>query len=149
MMRPLIAAAAFVMAIATAGPAAAQTLRPDTESGEPLEYAASVDQVNAVPNQPGNSVKMFSLSGGDPAMNGAQTYLAFYADPDEGWVIFRIGDFLDYRILSATAGRINVQVRENYLRGDEIATRVRRFSLRWTPGQDDAPPATVTMAPAR
>ncbi|HEV7658457.1 MAG TPA: hypothetical protein VGO55_01300 [Allosphingosinicella sp.] len=149
MTRPLIAAAAFLFAIATAGQAPAQTIRPDTDNDENLEYAASVAQLTFVPNQPGNTVKMFALAGGDPAMNGFQTYLAFYADVDVGWVTFRIGDFLDYRILSATAGRINVQVRENYLRGDEIATRVRRFSLRWTPGQDDAPPATVTMAPTR
>jgi hypothetical protein len=149
MTRPLIAAAAFMFAIATAGPAPAQTIRPDTDNDENLEYAASVAQLNFIPNQPGNTVKMFALAGGDPAMNGFQTYLAFYADVDVGWVTFRIGDFLDYRILSATAGRINVQVRENYLRGEGIATRVRRFSLRWTPGQEDAPPATVTMAPAR
>jgi hypothetical protein len=149
MTRPLIAAAAFLFAIAAAGQAAAQTIRPDADNDENLEYAASVAQLNFIPNQPGNTVKMFALAGGDPAMNGFQTYLAFYADVDVGWVTFRIGDFLDYRILSATAGRINVQVRENYLRGDEIALRVRRFSLRWTPGQDDAPPATVTMAPLR
>lgn len=149
MTRPLIAAAAFLIAIAAAGQASAQTIRPDTDNDQNLEYAASVVQLNVVPNQPGNSVKMFALAGGDPAMNGLQTYLAFYADVDVGWVTFRIGDFLDYRILSATAGRINVQVRENYMSGDEIATRVRRFSLRWTPGRDDAPPATVTMARMR
>jgi hypothetical protein len=149
MTRPLIAAAAFLFAIATANQAAAQTIRPDTDNDENLEYAASVAQINMVPNQPGNSVKMFALAGGDPAMNGFQTYLAFYGDVDVGWITFRIGDFLDYRVLSATAGRINVQVRENYMSGDEIATRIRRLTLRWTPGRDDAPPATVTMARAR
>jgi hypothetical protein len=148
MMRPLIAAA-FLIAIVTGGQAAAQTIRPDTDNDENLEYAASVAQVNIVPNQPGNSVKMFALAGGDPAVNGFQTYLAFYADLDVGWITFRIGDFLGYRILSATAGRINVQVRENYMNGDAIATRVRRFTLRWTPGPDDAPPATVTVARMR
>lgn len=149
MTRPLTAAAAFLFAIATAGQASAQTIRPDTDNDENLEYAASVAQVNTVPNQPGNSVKMFALAGGDPAVNGFQTYLAFYADLDVGWITFRIGDFLGYSILSAAARRINVQVRENYVNGDEIATRVRRFTLRWTPGPDDAPPATVTMAPMR
>jgi hypothetical protein len=149
MKRPLTAAAAFLIAIATAGQAPAQTIRPDTDEGDNLEYAASVELVNTVPNQPGDAVKMFAISGGDPAMNGTRTYLAFWADPDEGWIIFRIGDFLSYRILSATAGRINVQVSENYFRGDDIARRVRRFSVRWTPGQGDAPPATVTLAPLR
>ena len=148
MKRPLIAAA-FLIAIVTGGQAAAQTIRPDADNDENLEYAASVEQVNIVPNQRGNSVKMFALAGGDPAVNGFQTYLAFYADLDVGWITFRIGDFLGYSILSATPGRINVQVRENYMDGDGIATRVRRFTLRWTPGPDDAPPAAVTMGPAR
>lgn len=149
MTRPLTAAAAFLFAIVMSGQAAAQTIRPDTDNDENLEYAASVAQVNTVPNQPGNSVKMFALAGGDPAVNGFQTYLAFYADLDVGWITFRIGDFLGYSVLSATPGRINVQVRENYMNGDEIATRVRRFTLRWTIGPDDAPPATVTMARTR
>jgi hypothetical protein len=148
MTRPLTAAA-FLIAIAAAGQAAAQTIRPDTDNSENLEYAASVAQVNTVPNQPGNSVRMFALAGGDPAVNGFQTYLAFYADLDVGWITFRVGDFLGYSILSATAGRVTVQVRENYMNGDEVATRVRRFTLRWTIGPDDAPPATVTMARAR
>lgn len=148
MTRPLITAA-FVIAAVTAGQAAAQTIQPDTDNDQNLEYAASVVQINIVPNQPGNSVKMFALAGGDPAMNGLQTYLAFYADVDVGWITFRIGDFLNYRILSATAGRINVQVGENYMSGDEIGTRIRRFTLRWTMGRDDTPPATVTMTRAR
>ena len=149
MTRPLTAAAAFLIAIGAAGQAAAQTIRPDTDNDQNLEYAASVAQIDMVTNQPGNSVKMFAFAGGDPAVNGFQTYLAFYADLDVGWVTFRIGDFLGYRILSATAGRINVEVRENYMNGDEVATRVRRFNLRWTPGQDDAPPATVSMTRMR
>ena len=116
---------------------------------ENLEYAASVAQINMVPNQPGNSVKMFAMAGGDPAMNGFQTYLAFYADLDVGWIIFRIGDFLGYRILSATAGRINVQVRENYhARGRGRHARAPLHPA-LDPGQDDAPPATVTMTRMR
>lgn len=148
MTRPLIATA-FLIAIVAAGQANAQTIRPDTDNDQNLEYAASVAQINMVPNQAGNAVKMFAFAGGDPAVNGFQTYLAFYADLDVGWVTFRVGDFLGYRILSATPGRINVEVRENYMNGDEVATRVRRFNLRWTPGRDDTPPATVTMTRAR
>ena len=102
MTRPLIAAAAFC------SPSPPPARRPPRRSG-PIPTTTRIwnmrrrsSRLNIVPNQPGNSVKMFAMAGGDPAMNGLQTYLAFYADPDEGWVIFRIGDFLDYRILSAT-----------------------------------------------
>lgn len=147
MTRPLTAAAAFLIAIVTAGQAAAQTIRPNSD--ENLQWAASVVQINVVPNQGDLGVKLFGLAGGDPAMNGLQTYLGFYDNPGDGWVIFQIGDFLDYRILSATRGRINVQARENYMSGDAIATRVRHFTLRWTPGRNDAPPAAVTMTRLR
>ena len=148
MTRPLVAAAAFLITVFAAGQAAAQTIRPSTD--ENLQWAASVVQINAIPNQADLGVKLFGLAGGDPAMNGLQTYLGFFDNPGDGWVIFQIGDFLDYRILSATRGRINLQVRDNTIdRRGEIGTRTRRLTVRWTPGRNDAPPATVIMAPTR
>jgi hypothetical protein len=147
MTRPLIAAA-FLITLFAAGQAAAQTIRPDTD--ENLEYAASVVQLNVVPSQRNLGVKLFGMAGGDPAMNGLQTYLGFYESPAEGWTVFRIGDFLNYRILSATPGRVNLQVQENFMNNrDQIRMRSRRLTLRWTPGRDDTPPATVTMTRAR
>jgi hypothetical protein len=150
-MRPLTAAAAFLIAltaIATAGPAAAQTLRPNED--ENLQWAASVVQVNDVPNQPSLGVKLFGLAGGDPAMNGLQTYIGFFFAPGDGWRVFQIGDFLSYRILSATPGRVNLQIQESTMNSEGvIGTRTRRLSLRWTPGRDDERPATVTVTRLR
>lgn len=149
MTRPLIAAAAFLFTLFAAGQAAAQTLQPDTN--ENLEWAASVVQINQVPNQPSLGVKLFGMAGGDPAMNGLQTYIGFFASPAEGWRVFQIGDFLSYRILAATPGRVNLQIQENTINSEgEIGTRTRRVSLRWTPGRgDDERPATVTMTRMR
>lgn len=148
MTRPLITAAAFLFALFAAGPAAAQTLRPDTN--ENLEWAASVVQLNEVPNQPNLGVKLFGLAGGDPAMNGLMTYLGLYAGPGDGWRVFQIGDFVSYRILSATPNRVNLQVQENTIDSEGvIGTRTRRLSLRWTPGREDERPATVTMTRIR
>ncbi len=148
MTRPLIAAAAFLFTLFAAGPAAAQTLRPSTD--ENLEWAASVVQINEVPNQPNLGVKLFGLAGGDPAMNGLQTYLGFYASPGDGWRVFQIGDFVSYRILSATLNRVNLEIRENTINSEGvIGTRTRRVSLRWTPGREDERPATVTMTRIR
>ena len=149
MTRPLIAAAAFLFTLFAAGQATAQTLQPAAD--ENLEWAASVVQINQVPNQPSLGVKLFGMAGGDPAMNGLQTYIGFFASPGEGWRVFQIGDFLSYRILSATPGRVNLQIQENTINSEgEIGTRTRRVSLRWTPRRsDDERPATVVMARIR
>lgn len=148
MTRPLIAAAAFLISILAVGQAGAQTLQPDTN--EHLEWAASVVQINEVPNQPNLGVKLFGMAGGDPAMNGLQTYIGFFAGPGDGWRVFQIGDFLSYRILSATLNRVNLQVQENTINSQgEIGTRTRRISLRWTPGREDERPPTVTMTRIR
>lgn len=151
MTRPLIAAAAFLITLFAAGQATAQTLRPASGENENLQWAASVVQINDVPNQPSLSVKLFGVAGGDPAMNGLQTYIAFFAGPGDGWQIFEIGNFLSYRILSATAGRVNLQIQDNTIDSEGvIGTRTRRVSLRWTPGRgDDERPATVTMTRMR
>jgi len=165
MSRFLIGLATLSMAALAASPAAAdvgmtgpaaskqavppaRTIRPDTD--ENLEWAASVVQLNVVPNQANLGVKLFGTAGGDPAMNGLQTYLGFYASPADGWRVFAIGDFLDYRILSATPGRINLQIRESVMnRAGDIGARVRRITLRWTPVRGDTPPSTVSITPAR
>jgi hypothetical protein len=151
MTRPLIAAAAFLIALFAAVPATAQTLQPAPENDENLQWAASVVQINDVPNQPSLSVKLFGVAGGDPAMNGLQTYIGFFAGPGDGWRVFQIGDFLSYRILSATAGRVNLQIQDNTINSEGvIGTRTRRVFLRWTPGRGgDERPATVTMARMR
>lgn len=164
MSRPLIAVAAFALATLGAGPAVAhdgaaaaqptsagtpETLQPDSD--ENLQWAAAVVRVDELPNQGDLSVKLFGAAGGDPAMNGLNTYLAFFEDPAEGWRLFRIGDFLDYRILAASPGRVELELQENILNDatSEVGSRSRRVTLSWTGGPDGTPPASVTMTPAR
>ena len=128
---------------------AAETLAPD--ANENLAWAASVVKVDYVRNQMDTTVKLFGIAGGDPAMNGLYTYIAFFVGPHEGWRIFRLGDFLDYRILSTSRGRVDLELRESIMNSDsgEIGSRSRRVIVSWKPPADGAPPSAVTMTTAQ
>jgi hypothetical protein len=54
---------------------------------------------------------------------------------------------LDYRIVAASPGRLVLEFDEHT--DSQGATGTRRVLVRWTPGTDEAPPATVTMGPAQ
>jgi hypothetical protein len=147
----LLLAAGAVPAGAAAQPAAAagpETLRPDEQ--ENLQDSAAVIVINELQRQGDLGGKLFGTAGGDPAMNGLYTYLAFHVSPAEGWRVFRIGDFLSYSIVSEAPGRVLLEVQESIMNeaSGEIGGRTRRLELRWTGGPDNAPPATVTVAPA-
>jgi hypothetical protein len=112
-------------------------------------YGASVEQLNPVPHQPTSApARMFGMSGGDPAMNGLYTYLAF--DTDEGPAVFLIGNINRYSILAASPGRIDLEIRENGMRPDGTITNVtRRATLTWTIPRGASAPTRVTVTPAR
>ena len=97
------------------------------------------------------TVKMFGTAGGDPAMNGLYTHVAFFDSPAEGWRVFRIGDFLDYRVLSEAPGRVDLEINESVM--DEatgnIGSRTRRVIVGWAVATDGSVPATVTVTPAQ
>ena len=83
-------------------------------------------------------------------MNGLYTYLAFFdSAPGEGWRVFRLGDFLSYRILAEAPGRLTLEVRESVLNeaSGEIGARTRRLLVSWRGG--GGPPASVTVTAAR
>lgn len=161
--------AAFVLGLAAgaavAGPALAQArdsaspriaagrpsvVRPDRE--ENVQWAASVVQLDTLRRQGELTAKLFGTAGGDPAMNGLYTYLAFFElAPGDGWRVFRLGDFLSYRIVAEAPGRLTLEVRESVMdrRSGEIGERIRRLAAIWTPGADGEPPALIRLTPAR
>lgn len=117
------AAIAFGLATAVADPALAQAgaspprpviVRPDAD--ESLQWAASVVRLDPLRRQSGTA-KLFGTAGGDPAMNGLYTHLAFFQSVDEGWRVFRLGDFLSYRIVEESPGRLLLEVRKRPGRG--------------------------------
>ena len=133
--------------LTAAGPAA--ILQPDADPNQ--QWAASVVRLDALENQGDRAVKLFGTAGGDPAMNGLYTHLAFFESPAEGWRVFRIGDFLDYRLLSEAPGRIDLEIDESVLDAatGQIGSRKRRIIVGWALPTEGSVPATVTVAPAR
>lgn len=85
------------------GPAA--TVQPDADMN--TQWAASVVRLDPLDQQGGATVKLFGTAGGDPAMNGLYTHIAFFKSSAEGWSVFRIDDVLDYEILSEAPGRVD------------------------------------------
>lgn len=133
--------------LAAAGPAA--TLQPDTDPT--LQQAAAVVSLDELTRQGDLTVKLFGTAGGDPAMNGLYTHLAFFQSPAEGWRVFRIGDFLDYRVLSEAAGRVDLEIEESVHdeASGQISSRTRKVIVGWTAPTDGSAPATVTVTPAQ
>ena len=133
--------------LAPAGPAG--RIAPDATPD--LQWAAAVVELDPLTRQGDAAVKLFGTAGGDPAMNGLYTHIAFFVSPAEGWRVFRIGDFLDYRVLAEAPGRVDLEVEESVMDpGDgAIGQRSRRLIVGWSPGANGAPPAAVTVTPAR
>jgi hypothetical protein len=145
-----------------AAPAGAppEAVAPLTANGEPatlaaeddpsLQLSAGVVELDTLANQGDAGVKLFGTAGGDPAMNGLYTYIAFYQDPAEGWRIFKLGDFLSYSVLSDSPGRADLEIQESTMdeATGEIGSRTRRVIVEWTLGADGAPPAAITVTPA-
>lgn len=98
-----------------------------------------------------SAVRIFGLGGGDPAMNGLKVYLAFVSPHDQR--AFLLGDVLDYRVIAASPGRIDLEYDEDYFVGDEPRRRTVRSIVTWTETAQEASPnpdypSSVTMTPA-
>ncbi len=133
--------------LVAAGPAV--TVRPDVDVN--LQWAASVVQLDTLTRQGGATVKLLGTAGGDPAMNGLFTHVAFFQSPAEGWRVFRIGDFLGYRVLSEGDRRADLMVEESVMdeATGQIGKRERRLIVSWMYGRHGEAPASITVTPAR
>lgn len=121
----------------------------DTEAN--LQWSASVVKLDALKDQGDLAVKLFGTAGGDPAMNGLYTYVAFFVSPAEGWAVFKIGDFLDYTVLDEAPGHVDLEIEESVMdeASGQISSRKRRVIVGWTAGADGAAPAAVTVTSAQ
>ena len=68
---------------------------------ESMQRQADVDYVQFITKQ-GGGLKIFSTSGGDPAMNGSYLKLAVFKSPAEGWDVFELANVKSY-ILTQSA----------------------------------------------
>ena len=125
-------------------------VEPETDPQE--QWSAGVVRVDYLENQGLQpTIKLYGTAGGDPAMNGLYTYIAFFAGVADGWRVFRIGDVLEYRIIADAPGRLDLEVQESVLNpaNDEITSRTRRMIITWTPAGPDGAPDSISVAAAR
>jgi hypothetical protein len=115
-----------------------------------VQAAASVVELDDVVGQGDNvTARMFGTAGGDPAANGLFTYLAFIGGGEEETRVFFIGDILNYKILSASPGRIDLEIRESDMRSDgRILTKVRNVIVSWSVARDVSSPSRISITPA-
>jgi len=115
--------------------------------------ALAVVKFNDLPNLSDiSAVRVFGTGSGDPAMNGLKVYLAFVSPHDQR--AFLLGDFLDYRVIAASPGRIDLEYDEDFMLADEPRRRTVRTIVSWTEkAQEPSPnpefPSKVTMSPAK
>ena len=124
-------------------------IEPDTDQRQ--QWSAAVVRVDYLENQGFQStIKLYGTAGGDPAMNGLYTHLAVFEGVADGWRVFRIGDFLDYRVMADAPGRVDLEVRESVLNPstDEITSRTRRLIITWEPVGPDGAPDFISISPA-
>lgn len=112
-----------------------------------LQAAASVIEMQALPDL---NAKVFGTAAGDPAVNGLYTYIAFFGGAAEGWRVFRLGDFESFEVLASAPGRIDLELRESAIDAEsgQVAASTRRIIVGWTPGEDGAPPQTISVTSA-
>ena len=119
--------------------------------GDEGQVAASVVKIDTLTQSEGMDVKLFGTGGGDPAMNGLYTYIAFFRSPAEGCWIYKLGDFLDYRLLGESKGKVDLELTESTY--DEatgmIGSRKRRIVVTFTVGPVGDQPVHVRVAPAQ
>jgi hypothetical protein len=114
----------------------------DTE----LQEAAAVSQLHLLPEQ---NAKVFSISGGDPAVNGLVTYLGLYISSAEGWRVYAIGDFAEWRLTEASKGRLVLTVRQDTAGPDgDIQARDFRVIVAFDRNLQ-TPPPTITVTEGR
>lgn len=124
-----------------------ESMKPATENG--LQGAASVVELSYLRNQGDYTVKLFGTAGGDPAINGLYTYIAFYVGSSSGWRIFKLGDFLEYRVVAEEPGKIDLELKESVINEatGEISARLRRIIITW-PRAAGGEPEIINVTPA-
>ncbi len=124
---------------APAGPGAAVA----AVSGDGMQQAASVSQLESLPRL---NAKVFSVSGGDPALNGLVTYFGLFAGADEGWRVYPTGDFNEWRVVESAPGKVVLAVRQDVAADDGSIKNSPRFIHVRFDNTGDVPPDAISVA---
>lgn len=124
----------------TATSDAAQTITADTSDG-----VASAAGVFSVQTLKAPNAKLFTTTGGDPAINGLYTYYAVYSEDDRGWRSFMVGDFNDVAVVQDTETQTGLKVSKSHIDANgDVKTETLYLLI---PAPSSAPTA-VTVIPA-
>ena len=111
-----------------------------------LQEAAAVSQLHSIEAQ---DAKVFSISGGDPAVNGLVTYLGLYISPAEGWRVYPIGDFAEWQVAEVMNERVVLSVRQDTAGPDAtIQSRSFRVMVKFS-WIDEMPAPGITVTEGR
>ncbi|WBT04691.1 hypothetical protein PFY01_08030 [Brevundimonas vesicularis] len=124
------------------GPAERRTAAAREEIGT----AADVSQLQALPDQ---NAKVFSLSGGDPAVNGLVTYFALFGGSAEGWRAYPLGDYAEWKVVEAKGGRVVLAVRQDTAGPNGDILKVERTVQIDFPPSGETPPDAVSVSTSR
>ncbi|WP_332679206.1 hypothetical protein [Brevundimonas sp.] len=126
----------------------ARVIAPSNNAG--LQGAASVTAVQPLHDH-GYSAKLLNLTGGDPAANGNQLYLAFYVSPAEGWTMFMLGDFASWELVEEGARGLIFDTTSDVVgpEGNIVRGPNQRYIVTYAPGGPEATaPDSVSITPA-
>ena len=88
-----------------------------------------MDQTIILKNQDMNA-KVFSYSGGDPAINGAYLNLAVYDEDNRDWNVFALKDVLDYKVLPSTQkGYAKIALVTQYIDQHSVNIHSNKYTL--------------------
>ena len=115
-----------------------------------FQQSASVIEVHPLAEITGMDGHVFGTAGGDPAMNGLQTFIAFYRSAADGWWVYQVGDFLSFRILNQSRGQVDLEVEESVMdeANGQIGKRTRRIIIAFVVAPADSHPVNVRFMPA-
>lgn len=115
-----------------------------------FQQLASVVEVRPLAEITGMDGHIFGTAGGDPAMNGLQTFIAFYRSAADGWWVYQVGDFLSFRVLNQSRGQVDLEVEESVLdeATGQIGKRTRRIIIAFVVAPAEDRPVNVRFMPA-
>ena len=133
-MKTILMTALFMILSASAFAGSVTVKATDSDM---LKSAANVDYVQYLKGQD-TDVKIFSVSGGDPAMNGAYLNVAVFVDVETGWNVFQLANVRNYKLLpSAKKGYLKIKlVRDNFNRNGDIVQENVMLFVNLTKAQD-------------
>jgi hypothetical protein len=88
------------LALMVSASAFAGSTRLNQTTSEYFAKAANVDVVENIKNVDG-FIKIYSMSGGDPAMNGSYVNLAVYLSAQDGYAVYELGNVYNWKLLKS------------------------------------------------